>query len=546
MLRRTLSHPLSLLLLVTGLFTFLIQSGELGTSDTTHRLQVTHSLWTGQPQVFPNEYPEFGLHGRGGGLYAWYGIGQSLLMFPADLAGSAASDLPFWRSYARSETDPAIRSILVSISTNILINVLTALAAFRLLGLLGFSEIEAIAGTLGLLCATTHLHYAQNMTENNYILLLTITGFALQYKWFTTGNGRALFWGSVALGLNLLTRLTTTLDVFGAACFLLFAALFARHEAHPDAKLPDLSTVRTYLRTTLPIYAVFFLIDRIYQYIRFGSWTNTYVTIFACEQRQMNPALPANFPFNGHWFQGGINSGIAGPFFEPEKTVFLFDPMFPLALLLTALLWKRLAPAVRAFLAATLVLLAAYVVFYARYNWWAGDFAWGDRYISSAVELTTLLAIPLLLRYRQALGRTIWYLALIIIAISVAIQCASLAFWVPLEIYQMETFGHHTWVVLLRFKNIAAFALGRREAWGLNTPAMFEDPWDAVHITAWNFLPSLLRHVGVAPLWAVHVLYGVWVAVALALVFTSARLVRILIRPATREMPHRSEAKVRL
>ncbi len=152
------SRPLFLLLLVTGLFTFLIQSGELGTSDTTHRLQVTHSLWTGQPQVFPSEYPEFGLHGRGGRLYAWYGIGQSLLMLPADLIGSAASHLPFWREYVDSQADPAIRSIVVSVSTNILVNVLTALAAFRLLALLGFSEGESVAGTLALLCATTHLH----------------------------------------------------------------------------------------------------------------------------------------------------------------------------------------------------------------------------------------------------------------------------------------------------------------------------------------------------------------------------------------------------
>src|SRR3984885_3143304 len=135
MLRHALSHPLCLLLLVTALFTFLIQSGELGTSDTTHRLQVAHSLWTGEPQVFPEEYPEFGIHGRGGRLYAWYGIGQSLLMLPADLIGSAASHLPFWRDYASNGTDPAIRSIIVSFTTNILINVLTALAAFRLLTL---------------------------------------------------------------------------------------------------------------------------------------------------------------------------------------------------------------------------------------------------------------------------------------------------------------------------------------------------------------------------------------------------------------------------
>jgi hypothetical protein len=522
-------RPLFLLLLVTGLFTFLIQSGELGTSDTTHRLQVTHSLWTGQPQVLPNEYPEFGLHGRGGRLYAWYGIGQSLLMLPADLIGSAATHLPFWRGYVASQADPAIRSIVVSVSTNILVNVLTALAAFHLLELLGFSQVESVAGTLGLLCATTHLHYAQNMQENNYVLLLTIAGFALQYKWLKTGDRRALFWGSAALGLNLLTRLTTILDLFAAGCFILLGGIFARRDTAVEGVFRP-AFAREYFRGALPVYAVFLLLDRIYQYIRFGSWTNTYVAVFGREQRQMDPTLPLTFPFNRGWFEGGLHSGILGPFFMPEKTIFLFDPLFVLMLLLTILLWKRLTPAVRAFLVATFFMLAAYIVFYARYNWWAGDFAWGDRYISSAVELITLLAIALLLRYRKSLGKAMWSLGLAITALSFVIQCASLAFWLPLEIYQMETFGHPTWVVFLRFKNIVAFALHKRAAWGLNTPSMFQDSWDAAHITTWNFLPSLLRHVGVAPLWAVHVLYAVWIAVGLALILSAGRLAYFIIR----------------
>ncbi len=546
MARRAFSNPVALLLLVTALFTFLIQSGELGTSDSTHRLQVTHSLWTGGPQVFPNEFPDFGVHGRGGRLYATYGIGQSLLMLPADLAGTAASHLPLWRRYVNSEVDPTIRSIFVSISTNVLVNVLTALAAFRLLGLLGFSMRESIAGTLGLLVATTHLHYSQNMTENNYIQLLTITGFALQYRWLKTYDQRSLLWGSIALGLNLLTRITTVLDILGAGCFLLFATLFARHEVHPAADTDSGSSqaamsiagnlsvrVRIYLRTALPVYVFFLLLDRAYQYLRFGSWTNTYVGVLALEQRRMNPALPSNYPFEGHWFQGGLNSGMFGPLFAPEKSIFLFDTMFPLTLLLGVLLWKRLAPRVRAFLAACLVLITAYLAFYARYDSWAGDFAWGDRYISSAVELSSLLAIPILLRYWKHLGRPIRHFAIIITASSVAIQCASVAFWLPLEIYQMETFGHHTCVILLRFKNIAAFALGRRDAWGLNTPAIYQDPWDAAHLTTLNFLPSLLHHIGVAPLWTVRALYGVWFGLAVALIFLSARLVNILVDPAT-------------
>ena len=64
--RRWFRSPLCLLLLVTALLAFVVQSGELGTADTMHRLQSTHALWTSEPPVFPQEYPEFGVHGRGG------------------------------------------------------------------------------------------------------------------------------------------------------------------------------------------------------------------------------------------------------------------------------------------------------------------------------------------------------------------------------------------------------------------------------------------------------------------------------------------------
>ena len=103
------------------------------------------------------------------------------------------------------------------------------------------------------------------------------------------------------------------------------------------------------------------------------------------------------------------------------------------------------------------------------------------------------------------------------IAVSFVIQVASLAFWLPLEIYQMETLGHPTFVIALRFKNIAAFALGKMDAWGLNNEAMTQDAWDYVHITRWNFLPFLLRRVGAAPGWVVKMTFAVWFAAIAAL-----------------------------
>src|SRR5579862_3309721 len=147
-LRRWLRDPLFLLALVAGLLAFVVQSGELGTSDTMHRLQTAHWLWTSQPQVFPNEYPEFGLHGRGDRIFNWFGIGQSLLMLPADLVATWIAHWPIFSGY---EEDPAVRSIVVTYSTSILINALTALIAFRLLSQLRFTVKEAVAGVLTLL-----------------------------------------------------------------------------------------------------------------------------------------------------------------------------------------------------------------------------------------------------------------------------------------------------------------------------------------------------------------------------------------------------------
>jgi hypothetical protein len=511
-----LRDPLFLLCLTAGLLAFVVQSGELGTSDTAHRLQTTHWIWTSEPQVFPYEYPEFGLHGRGGRLYSWYGIGQSLLMLPADLVGTWIARWPVFSGYG---DDPAVRSIVVSYTTSILVSILTALIAFRFLRQLRFSVNESVAGVLALIFCTTQLHYTQNMMENNYIMLLTLTGFSYQYEWLRTDSWRALFIGSCALGLNLLTRLTTGLDLVAVGVFVLLALLFG--EAGPgEARGRGFwRRLTAYCKVVAPVYLLFLLVDRAYQFYRFGSFTNTYVAIFARESLQRDPTLPANFPWSTPF-----HTGVFGALFQPEKSVFLFDPLLVLAIFLLALLWKFLPPEVRAYGTVSILLLLAYISFYARYTYWSGDFAWGDRYVSTSVELVALIAVPLLMRYRERLGRTIVYAGWALVAVSLTIQLASLAFWLPLEIYQMETLGHPTFVIALRFKNILAFALGKMDAWGLNTEAMSQDPWDYVHITTWNFLPFLLRRVGVAPGWVVNMALAIWLAATALLAGVLVRL----------------------
>ena len=516
--RRWLHDPLALLCLTAGLLAFVVQSGELGTADTMHRLQTTHWLWTSQPQVFPNEYPEFGLHGRGGQIFSWYGIGQSLLMLPADLVGTWISH---WSVFTGYQDDPAIRSIVVSYSTNILLNVLTAIVAFRFLRQLQFRVRESVWGVLALMFCTTHLHYTQNMQENNYIMMLTLAGFSFQYQWLRTESQRALWIGSAALGLNLLTRVTTALDIIAAGIFLLSLLWFARIRGRQLWM-----SAYAYLKVAVPVYLFFGFIERFYNDYRFGSWTQTYIPIFARESRMQDPSLPANFPWSTP-----LHEGILGALFKPEKSIFLFDPLLPLALLLIVILWKRMGTEARAYAVSSLALLVGYICFYARYTYWAGDFAWGDRYVATSVEMVALLSIPLLLHFREQLPKWIAAIAAALVVISLVIQIASLMFWLPLEIYQMETLGHPTFVIALRFKNIIAFALHKMNAWGLDTEAMHEDSWDYVHLTTWNFFPFLLRHVGAVPSWVVNLAFGCWVLVLATLATVLVQLRRAVRLP---------------
>src|SRR5438270_4731142 len=511
-------NPRLLLCLAAALLAFVVQSGELGSADTMHRLQTAHSFWTSEPAVFPNEYPEFGVHGRGGKLYDWYGIGQPLLMLPADIIGTYISRLPILADY--DHNDPTVRNIFVTSPTNILLSVLTALVAFRILQLLGFNISEACAGVLALLFCTTHLHYTQNMMEDNYIFLLTMIGFCFQYEWLRSGSRRALLIGSGALGLNLLTRLTTGLDVIAVAGFLLLVLWLEKGQENGVAHVGTGALARpvepisptifrerfiTYSKVALPIYLIFLFFDRLYQFYRFGNWTTTYVRYFALERRLQDPNLPPNYPWTT-----AFHAGFLGPLISPEKSIFLFDPLIVLTILLTIFLWQRFSPSVKAYGLSTALLVLAYICLYARYYEWSGNFAWGDRYVSTAAEMAALIAVPLLLKFRAQLGRPVWIIGMFLIVASLIIQLASLAFWLPLEIYQGDDFGHPQWVIWLRFKNIVAFALGKMDAWGLNTDSMGYDQWDYQHLTCWNFLPFVLRRMGAAPKWVVDLTFAIW------------------------------------
>jgi hypothetical protein len=213
-------RPASLLAGAALLTALIVQPGDVGSIDTVRRLQTAHSFWTSAPPVvFESDYPVFGLVGRNGRIYAWYGMGQSVLMLPFDIIATKLIHLTGGDA-RNEEKESVLRRVIVSYMTSTLVCILAILACFRFLRLLEFSTAQAVAGCLTLLFGTTFLHYTQNLAENNYMLLLTLVGSVFHLEWAKNGSKRALLYGCLAYGANLLNRLPTALDWAGGLLFL--------------------------------------------------------------------------------------------------------------------------------------------------------------------------------------------------------------------------------------------------------------------------------------------------------------------------------------
>ena len=516
--RRALhQNHLVLLALVAFLTALIVQPGDLSSSDTTRRLQTTHSFWTSAPAVTAGDYPTFGLVGRGGRIYSWYGMGQSVLMLPADMVATTA--MRFIPALGRH---PEFRSVFVSYTVSISVCVLAVLVCFRFLLLLGFTPKQSSAGALTLLFATTFLYYTQNLMENNFLLLLTLTGFCFQYEWVKTNSTPHLILGGAALGANLLTRLTTGLDLAACTLFIILCIWFQSGRTGEAMR-----RLRRYAWITLPCYFLFFAIERAYNFYRFGTLTHTYASIFAFQYRQLHPDLPPGFPLDTPFWKGFL-----GPFFAPEKSIFLFDPMLIVTVILLIVVWKCFNAEIRALLASTTILLFLYVAFHARISYegmlppyakgWAGDVAWGDRYITNPVQLLAMLSMPLLLRHWVSLRPSIRKIAVAITASALFVQLASTIFWSALEFCQQKTLSHPVFVVGLRFMNIVAVAFGKTTDWGLSNDLTVQSSHNYIP----NFFPIWLLNKVTSFHWFALVLLGVWIFLIICLVlilFTAFR-----------------------
>jgi hypothetical protein len=471
--------------------TALVNAGNLNNADAVRRLNVAHSWWAGTPEVIPEDYVAIWAIDPSGQHHAIYGIGQSLVLLPADLAASAVARLAPMPEAARR---PA-REALVAFLSQALIVPAAVLLGYLLLRRLGFGHPASAAGAAALLGATSVLHYVQNCQENALLLACALGGFFFAASWVSTGERRFAALAGAASGFGLLTRLTTLAD---ACAVILFVALATRERR----------AWGRFLAGYLPVLAGFAALERLYHFARFAEWTGTYYQVAQSGEKLYG------FP---------PGPGVSAALWSPQNSIFLFDPLLGVACVLAVTLWGRMGGTRRAYVAASAVLLAVLVAFYSSYFNPTGEVSWGDRYVSVPVHLLALLAVPLALERLGARGRRA---VLAVAAVSVAIQVASLLLISSVEVDQAQRFGLR-WLIPLRFENAWAVLTGGTGAATIWTG--IPEEW-----RRWNLLPFQmeLRYPGLA-----RAAIAGWVVLLAAAGWLAARVAKLARQPVSSTLP---------
>jgi hypothetical protein len=253
-----------------------------------------------------------------------------------------------------------------------------------------------------------------------------------------------------------------------------FIALWLRNERPRDAALADTGGAMVFLflsprwtsartgdavrrllrfaRSFLPVLAAFVFVERLYQYVRFGGWLGTYWG-----------SIPLPGSSTGRWmFGGNFRHGIGAALWSPDSSIFLFDPLLVLSLVMLAAFWKKIDVRVRAFAAGALAALAVHLCFHAKHFTPTAETAWGDRFTQTPVHLLCLLGAPLLWTAGSELSLRARAVALALIASSVAQQIASVLLVLGVEEKQLYAFGLR-WAIPQRFVNLWLVMAGQAD-----------------------------------------------------------------------------------
>lgn len=436
--------------LAAWLVGLLVQVPGMANVDSARRLQATRSFWTAEPPVREGEYPGFGLPGRDGVIHTWYGPGQSLVMLPADFVAAALE-----RFVGSPAARLQVRSAVVATLTFPALNATTVLLVYLWLGQLGFRPRTSLAGAMSFLLGSSFLHFAQVHMENSLLSFLLFADAVCLGCWVASGRRRWLAAAAGCVALAVLVRLPSLAEHLGPWLAALWLLQRPAAGGTPGERLRRLRLPQLFL-VALPVVALGLLADRWHHFQRFGTWTGTYVGLFAVEWRKLHPDLPAAFPF-----AGDFREGFLGPFLSPDRSMLLLDPLFWLLPVAGVAGWRKIPAEVRTWLVCAVPGTLLLVAFYAKCDFWDGAASWGNRYTLPAFQLLLALAVPVWLTVFQDARRWPRVVLGAVVGLACFIQVLSLLLPSAVERGQQFASGRRGFAVTLRLQNVAAKLAGR-------------------------------------------------------------------------------------
>lgn len=447
----------------------LTSSGNLP-GDTAVRWDVARSIAGHGWFDIPAGSTLLATRGVDGRMYSMYGLGQSLCLVPFVWAGQLAGRL-------------------THLDADMLGQFLASLILFPLIGaacvwMLYRVAMDAGAGTRASLwlaglyaLGTSHWHNSVNTYEESQIALCLLVAVWAMQRYWNSGTAAYLLAVFAAMGVGLLFRLSSAV-VFLAVGLVGIGVDLARADVAPSRPARFARWVLCGLAAMGPFLAAVGW----YNFARFGRVAETgYGPVHAAMGIQLFAT-----PF---W------QGLGGLLVSPGKSVFLYVPI----LIAAAVGLPRFWPAHRRLAMLSIAAFAASVLFHATYTFWAGDLAWGPRYLASIMPLAILPILPLLARPR--ISR--WVLT--VAAVSVLVQVASVTYSFGLEYFQDRRHGtipdDYVWRVdesqlVNRFKNIGLHLAGRPNYQSIpprqerpETCQVVTTPAQVAQIHAVNFFP---------------------------------------------------------
>jgi hypothetical protein len=294
-----------------------------------------------------------GIIGDDGRKYSWLGIGTTIIAIPFYIIGKSIGIPEF--------------AILIM---NLLFGAAAPIIIFLFCISLGYSRRTSFLVSIFYGFGTMAWPLAKQPFDHTIETFLILLSVYFMYSYVIHRKISRLLFSSIALGFAFITRATSVL-VMPPLFILMIISLSKQSDFKATLKLMTKNIVLLSL-TLLPFLCLFFW----YNYYRFGSVLETGYQL-------MSTSTGIDY-----FSKTSIFTGLNGLLISPGKGIFYYSPIAILFFIsIKSFMKKHLWLSV-----SFILIMLSYVLFYSKYIYWHGDFAWGPRYL---LVITPFLIIPI-------------------------------------------------------------------------------------------------------------------------------------------------------